>query len=189
MELFSVKAPSFKLIFDDRGSRRFIGIDDLSVIGGTWTKTRIADGDFVLRKTAAADTTYVTASLRPMHKLTPTSPGPAASTLERRGFRVNSVSVIYGIATANLTSQTGTVWTTTYANNTANVIAAHGGTLSGTLAVATQANPYVSVLTLGTPVFADTALQDVRLQIAVVAAATSVYDIYGLVVNYNQTSI
>lgn len=153
---------------DDNDKSFFIPASDVMAIGGTWTATRIADNNVVLRKTAAADTTYLVASLR------------------RRNAKIKSIDVVYSIGTLALTSHTPTVSSVTYANNVAVAVAAHGGSVSGSLATATQANPYVSTLTLGTPAFATTALIDVRIQVAVVAQATSAYDFYGLFVNYDE---
>lgn len=153
----------------------FVPLSNILAVGGTWTPTRIADNDVVLRKTAAADTSYLVASLRPW-----------LQTTTGKGFKVKTVSAVYSIGTAALTSQAATVSAVTYANNTAVAVAAHGGTVSGSLATATQANPYVSTLTLGTQTFDVTALTDVRIQIAIVAAATSAYDFYGLFVGVDN---
>lgn len=177
-DLLVIKAESgYTLALDDDYSYEFIDPSRCATVGGTYTLTRNADGDFSLNKTAAADTTYVYASLRPFYK---TGAG--------RGAQVKSVDVIYSIATLALTSHTPLIKSAVYANNVANAITTYGGTISGSLATATQANPYVSTLTLPTPTFNVSADEDVRLQIAVVAQATSVYAFYGLVVKYQQTS-
>lgn len=169
---------SFELAFDDVGTKIFVPVSEIQTVGGTYTATRIADNDVVLRKTAAADTTYLVASLRKYFKTT-----------AGRGAKVKTIDVVYSIGTAALTTHAATISTVTYANNTAVAVAAHGGTISGTLATATQANPYVSTLTLGTQSFAVGVLADVRLQVAVTAAATSAYDLYGLVITLDQTSL
>lgn len=156
----------------------FIPVSNVLAVGGTWTATRIADNDVVLRKTAAADTTYLVASLRPYFRTT-----------TGKGVKVKSIAAAYSIGTANLTSQTATISAVTYANNTAVAVAAHGGTVTGSLATATQAQPYLSTLTLGTQSFVVTANVDVRIQIAIVAAATSAYDFYGFFVNYNYNNL
>ena len=180
MNLFQVINPggSFKLMFDDTGTKLFIPLSEIQTVGGTWTPTRIAAGNVVLRKTAAADTSYLVASLRKYFK---TSTG--------YGAKVKSIDVIYSVGTLALTTQTATVNEVVYANNVAVAVAAHGGTVSGTLATATQAAPYVSTLTLGTPEFDVAALADVRLEVEIVAAATSAYDLYGIVVTLDQTSL
>lgn len=180
-DLFNLKSPSDVtkgINIDDAGTRIFIGVDKVQTVGGTWTPTRIADNNVVLRKTAAADTSYIYASLRPLIK--------AAA---NRGARVTSIDVIYSVGTAALTSHTPTLSNVVYANNVAVAVSAHGGTISGTLATATQANPYVSTLTLGTKTFEVSSLGDVRLQIAVVAGGTTAYDFYGLVVNLDVNAV
>ena len=76
----------------------------------------------------------------------------------------------------------------TYANNVAVATdATIGGTLSGALATATQANPYLTTVTLGTPYVLGENLTRVAamLELTVNAAATSVYDLYGVFVRYN----
>ena len=179
-DLLNVKngLDTFELAFDDNGSKLFIPVSEIQTVGGTWTPTSIANNNIVLRKTAAADTSYLVASLRKYFKTT-----------AGRGAKVTSIDAIYSIGTLALTSHTPTISAVTYANNAAVAVAAHGGSITGSLATATQANPYVSTLTLGTPAFDVTALADVRLQIAVVAQATSAYDFYGLVITLNQTSL
>lgn len=180
MNLFQVKSPggAFKFRIGDEVTKIFIPISEIQTVGGTYTPTRSADNDIFLRKTAAADTTYVYASLRKYFK-----------TVAGYGTKVKSVSVVYAIGTVALTSHTGTISTVTYTDSAATVVAAHGGTISGTLGVNIWGTPFINTLTLGTPTFTSTDNQDVRIQIAVVAAATTVYDFYGLFVTLDQTSI
>ena len=156
----------------------FIPISEVEPIGGTWTPTRIAANDVVLRKTAAADTTHLVATLRPYFRTTAS-----------KGILVKSIDVAYSIGTAALTTHTFNISAVTYANNTAVAVAAHGGSITGTLATATQANPYLTNLLLGTQSFVITAGVDVRLEIEVVAALTSAYDLYGLFVNYDFNNL
>lgn len=150
----------------------WIGIHDVVTIGGAWTPTRIAANDIVLRKTAADNTTHIFASLRNImrHGVV-------------RGYRISYIDVIYGIATADLEGHALTLSTVTYAHETAVAVAAAGGTISGTLAVgATGTDPRVTRLTLGSPIISIAALQDLRIELEVNAAATSVYDFYGFIV-------
>jgi len=65
-------------------------------------------------------------------------------------------------------------------------VAAHGGTLTGTLATATNANPYLSTITLGTQSFFVTDDAKVHIEIAVVAALTSVYKFYGITLHFDH---
>lgn len=154
---------------------RFIDISQVMAIGGTWTATRSGDNNVFLRKTAAAETTYLVTSLRNLFKTT-----------TNKGVRVKAVNVVYGVGTAALVSNVATLSNVLYTNNTAVSVSAHGGTVTGSLATATQANPYVSSLTLGTQTFEVTANQDVRLQLAINSAATSVFDLYGIFVTFDQ---
>lgn len=154
---------------------------------GTWTKTRIAAGDYVMRKTAAADTTtpvcHIAASLL---QRVGADPALGGQTHDIRGYEVTSIDLVYAIATAALTTFTYDLQQRTFANNVAVAVSATvGGTLSGALATATQANPYVTRITLGTPYVlgSNVALRDLTLELSVVAALTSAFDLYGCYVN------
>jgi len=180
----------FSLIFDDLGSQIFIPPSEFMYIGGTWTATRAAQGDVYMAKTAAANTTYLVASLRSLYKTTMQNNAMYNPTqVADRGAKIKSVDIVYSIGTLALTSQAATFNKVAYANNVANAVTAHGGSVTGTLATATQANPYVSTLTLGTQGFDMTSDADIRIEIAVVAQATSVYNFYGMFVNLDQNSL
>ena len=68
-----------------------------------------------------------------------------------RGYQVTAIDVVYAIGTLALNAHSAAQNKITYANNAANVVASEGGSISGTLATATQANPYVTTLTFATP--------------------------------------
>lgn len=140
--------------------------------GGTYTLTRLAAGDIVWRKTAAANTSHIHISLR-----------RALRNGVLRYFRLSSFDYIYGIGTDVLTSHAVRVDRVTYANNTAVAIVSAGGTLTGTLATATQANLYVTRVTFGTPITLVAPLEDVRIELEIVATAAAVFDFYGVAVN------
>ena len=156
---------------------------------GTWTDTRIAAGDYVMRKTALAQAGQAVFHVGSylLHKVG-ADPMSGGLTHDIRGIELSSIDLIYGIGTAALVTHTYDILQTTYANNVANaVVATVGGTLSGALATATQANPYVTRITLGTlyVLGANTALRNVTLEISWDAAATSVLDYYGCYLNFN----
>lgn len=184
-----VTGKSFKLALDDLGSSLFIGPNEVMTVGGTWTLTRNAQGDISNNKSAAADTTYIVIPMRKLLKPTKQTEGmynhlQAAD----RGIQINSIDVVYSIGTLALTSQTPTINKIVYANNAANAVSTWS-TFTGTLATATQAQPYVSTLTLATQTFDQTADSDLNLEIAIVAQATSVYKFYGAFVNYLQNTM
>lgn len=155
---------------------------------GTWTFTRGAAGNYFMRKTAAANTPKAVAFLsdlllKKIGSDPQTGPNP---THDIRGVQITAIDLIYAIATTALNSHAFDLHQTTYANNAAPVVSSTvGGTLSGTLATATQAQPYVSTITVGTPFVVNTTLVELWLEIAIDAAAGTVYDLYGAQVRFN----
>lgn len=170
-----------------------------SLYTGTWTDTRVAAGDYCMRKTAADNAgqavfylgAYLLQKIGSDPHVGPTLPGGGLAQ-DIRGYQISAIDVIYQNITAALDAHTYDLHTVTYANNTAAaVVSTPGGTLTGTLATATQTEPYVTQITLGTPyvIGANTALRDTVLEISWDAAATSVLSYYGLFLrlNYNLT--
>lgn len=98
-----------------------------------------------------------------------------------KGIRVNSFNYIYQITGAALTLHTVTLYKTTFANNTANVIATPA--ITGTAQTATQANNYVSLFTVTSPVFDNTDLQDTIVEIQVTTTTSGAYRFYGVLFN------
>lgn len=155
--------------------RIVLGANDVMVSGGTWTITRIAASNYSLDKTAAADTTYISADITDLIR-----------TASSKGLRLTSFDVVYFIGTAALSSHSRALNSVTYTDNTAVAVASFGGTLSGTLATATQANPYLTTITVGTPAYLNTDDSKINIELTVTAAATSVYKFYGLVLNFTH---
>jgi hypothetical protein len=158
--------------------QRIIPLSDVSYSGGTWTLTRNAASDYSMKKTAGAATTYIMADITDLLRTT-----------SNKGLKLTTITLAYKIATAALTTHSLAVNSVTYVNNTANAVATFGGTLSGTLATATQTNPYVTTLTLGTPVFLTGANQKVNLELTIVDPGTTVYDFYNIVLGYSHNYI
>jgi hypothetical protein len=172
---------------------------------GTWTVTRVAQGDIRMRKTAGAATTTPNINLTAYgsgvlkygadpnwsaeFNTAPTTV-PGDLTHDIRGFQVVSIDVVTAIATANLTSSAGTLSRTTYTKGAAPVVAALGGALAGSLTTTFNAtNLNVDTLTPATPFILGNNLLEVAewFEISVVDAGSSVYDLIGLWVkgNYN----
>jgi len=142
---------------------------------GVWTTVRLAANNLVLSKDGGDDTDTLTSpSLRPLIRSTAS-----------KGFKITSIDVVYSILTADLDAHSAVLSDVTYADNVAVAVTSHGGSLAGTLAIATDADPYVTTLTPGTPAYDNGALTDLRLEITVDAATTSLYDLYGIFVNYS----
>lgn len=141
---------------------------------GTWTRTRVAQGNYVLRHTDADDTSVIGWDITPMIR--------AASNL---GFRLASFDLIYSIGTLALDAHSVVLDKISYANNTAVLVTSVP--LTGTLATATQAQPYLSNVAVTTPAFNNTANSKYVLELTVNAGATSVYDLYGLDLNFSKS--
>lgn len=141
---------------------------------GTWTRTRVAQGNYSLVHTVADDTSVIGIDITPNLRA-------AAS----KGFKLSSIDVIYTIATNALDAHTLTFQSVAYANNVA--VAVTNVPLTGSLSTATQANPYVTNLTVTTPSFFNTACAKYNLELTVNNSATSVYSFYGLNLHFSQT--
>lgn len=151
----------------------------ISAFTGTWAITRVAAGHRVLRHSAADDTSLL---------IVPCTP-PIIREKANRGVRIKSFDVVYDVDTADLDAHSAICRQVTLVNSTAAAIAAHGGTLTGTLSIASaDADPLVTRLTLGTPAWITQTtanIIEVLLEITVDAAATSAVDYYGVRVNYD----
>lgn len=155
--------------------QQFVGINSILIASvATWTVTRLAQGDYALVKTAAADTSNVSFDITPQIQV-------AAS----KGFRLDSIDFIYSIATLDLNAHTVTLDRIAYANNVAVSVTSIG--LTGALATATQAQPYLSNITVSAPAFDVTADSKYIIEMTVNAAATSDYNLYGLMLRFSET--
>lgn len=141
---------------------------------GTWTRTRVAQGNYSLVHTPADDTSVIGIDITPQIR--------AAAGL---GFELASIDVVSTIATLALDAHSLTLSGVVYTNNAA--VAVTSVTLTGTLPTATQANPYVSNLAVTTPAFINSAVSKYCAELTVNAAATSVYSFYGLNLHYTKS--
>jgi hypothetical protein len=154
--------------------QQFVSIQNiLNISAGTWTTTRIARGNYVKRHTAANDTSIIGIDLT-----------PAIRTATDKGFSLASIDVIYSVGTLALDAHSATLDLINYANNTA--VAITSVPITGTLATATQANPYVTNVAVNTPAFDNTTDSKYVFELTVDAAATSAYDFYGLVLKFTR---
>jgi len=155
--------------------QQFVGIESVLTFGtGTWTTTRIAQGNYVQRHTAADETSIIAIDITPIIRTTAS-----------KGWRLDTFDYIYSIGTAALDAHTLTLDRIAYANNVAVSVTSIAGTY--TLSTATQANPYVTTCTVTTPAFDTTADSKYVIEITVNNAATSAFDFYGLVLKFSQT--
>ncbi len=155
--------------------QQFVGISDVLTFGtGTWTLTRVAQGNYVQRHTATDETSIIAVDITPMI---------VAATA--KGFRLDSFDYIYSIGTLALDAHSLTLDRIAYANNVAVSVTSIAGTY--TLSTATQANPYVTNCTVTTPAFDITADSKYVIEITVNNAATSAFDYYGIMLRFSQT--
>lgn len=157
--------------------QEFVGISSIITTStGTWTPTRIAQGNYVLRKTAADDTTIIGIDVTPVIRTTAS-----------KGFKLNSIDFIYSIATDVLEGHTATLDLITYANAAAVTVTSVPLTL--TLGTATNANPYVTNGTVTTPAYDITADTKYVIEQTVNAAATTAFDWYGVNLRFARNNL
>ena len=155
--------------------QQFLGIEAVINFGtGTWTTTRIAQGNYVKRHTAGDETSIIAVDITPQIRV-------AAS----KGFRLDSFDYVYSIGTLAMDAHTVTLDLITYANNVA--VAVTSVPLTGSLNTATQANPYVTNIAVTTPAFDVTADTKYVMEITANNSATSAYDFYGVMLRFSRT--
>lgn len=142
---------------------------------GTWTNTRIAQGDYGMVHTAAANSPIVAMDI-----------SAELRTTASKGYELTSIGVISKVDTLALTSATPTINQVIYANNVANAVTQLAFT--GSLSTATQANPYVDVLTITTPAYQGSN-SNLVLEITYVCQATTALTFYGVILNFTRTVI
>lgn len=155
--------------------QQIVGLSEILLASvGTWTMTRVAQGNYVLRHTAADNTSVIGWDIT-----------PAIRAAAGRGFKLASFALSYTIGTAALDAHTVTLDRVAYANNVANAVVSVP--LTGSLSIATQAQPYLTTVTVTTPAFDVTANSKYVLELTVNAALTSDYDLNSLVLNFTKS--
>lgn len=148
--------------------QQFVGIESIILhTGGTWTATRIAQGDIVKRKTAAAASSIICIDATPIIR-----------TAASKGFKLTSFDVIYKIETADLNAHSVTLTEVEYSNGAP--VSAVNVAITGALAVSVNANPFVTNVTVDAPAFQNIGVSKYVIEITVDAALTSDYDFYGV---------
>jgi hypothetical protein len=155
--------------------QEFVSINEVLSFGtGTWTTTRIAQGNYVKRHTPGDETSIIGIDITPMIR-----------TAASKGFRLDSFDVIYAIAANALDAHSVTLDRIAYADNVA--VSVTGIAITATLSTATQANPYVTNATVDTPAFDNTSDSKYVIEVTVDNAAASEYDFYGIMLRFSQT--
>lgn len=164
--------------------KKFIGLQSvLNYSAGTWTRTRVAQGDYVQRKTAADNTTIigidVTAEIR-----------IAAD----KGFKLSGFDVIFRNNTADLDAHSVTLDKVVYVNSEAvsktaiNLTSAitTSAAASVNLPLGQDADPQVAPVAVDVPAFDNTDDSKYVVELTVNAAASSAYDFIGLMAKYTK---
>lgn len=153
---------------------KFLGIQNIIVhSAGTWTATRLAQGNYAKRKTAAADVTITCFDI--------TEPLRSAA---NKGFKLTSFGFIYKIGTTALNTHTLTLTTTVYQNGGAVSVSANA--VTGTLAIVSNADTYVTAVSVDVPLYTNNANAKQSIEITADAAVTSIYDIYGITLYFTR---
>lgn len=170
-----VAANTLQTTTDVTDYQQIVGLNEILIASvGTWTRTRIAEGNYVLRHTAADDTSVIGIDIT-----------PAIRAASGRGFKLASFDIIYSIGTAALDAHSIVLDKISYANNTAVLVTS--APLTVTLATATQAQPYLTNAVVATPAFDNTSNSKYVAELTVNAATTSAYDFYGLNLHFTKS--
>jgi hypothetical protein len=115
---------------------------------------------------------------------TATALGTIPTAFPAKGIQITDVAVVYLVGVAGLTSAALSLNQTVFVKNVANVI--NNFPIAATaLPLVTQANPYVAVRAVTTPLFNNTDLSDMTLEFSPVMANTGTIRIYGLGIHVN----
>lgn len=156
---------------------KFVGISDiLALSAGTWAITRVAQGDYVYRKTAADDTTIIGIDIT-----------EAIRTTASKGFSLASFDYIFRNTTADLDAHSVTLDRIEYADSTA--VSVNSITLTGSLGIGQDADPQIDAITVTTPAFNVTTDSKYVMEVTVDAAAGSVYDFVGVVLKFTRNDL
>jgi hypothetical protein len=156
--------------------RLFLGVNDIALAGtGTWTRTRVAQGDYVLRKTAADNTSVIGIDIT-----------EALRSTSSKGLKLSTIDYIFRNTTADLDAHSATLDRILYTDS--ETVTVTSVPITGTLGVGQDADPQIDALTITTPAYA-TAGDKYVLEITVNAAAGSVYDFIGARLNFSRNDL
>lgn len=173
-------AASANFLLDDGANnilsmQQFLGIESVITFGtGTWTATRVAQGDYVMRHTEGDETSIIAVDVT-----------PAIRTAASKGFRLDSFDYIYAINDDTLDAHSVVLDRIEYADNVA--VSVNSVPVTGSLATATQANPYVTNISVDSPAFDNVADSKYVIEITANNSATSEYDFIGVMLRFSRT--
>lgn len=197
------------VIYPEIDGSKFVPATKFNFAGGTWSLNRDAQGLYGLLHVAAAETVYGVVNLNDV-LLGKIGKDPSASAAGAefwsgitdasalpgggqahyfRGIQISGFDLVYSISSLAITSGGVTAERVVFGNNLAAVVSSPGGVITGTHAVATQTNPYVTPFTFATPYIVGNNAADVEdlLEFTWVFAATSVFELYGINLYFNYT--
>lgn len=152
---------------------KFVGLQSvLDYSAGTWTRTRIAAGNYAQVKTAAANTSIIGIDIT-----------EEISAQSSKGFKLSGFRVIFSNATADLNSHAATLSKVVYANGVAVAVTSVSIT-GGTLPVGQAANPQIASVTVSSPAYDNTANSKYVVEVSIDAASSSAYAYYGLMLDF-----
>ncbi len=156
----------------------FVGYKDILVEPtGTWTETRVAQGDYTYRKTATDEAVILATDIT-----------AALQTAASKGFKLNSFDIIYAVKTDALdTAATLTLDRIEYADTVAvsvNSIAVTGVPESGF-----QATPFVTNIVVDNPIFNVTDDSKYVVEANFDCGTNTVLDWYGIMLKFTKTEV
>lgn len=156
---------------------KFLGINDVLLFSaGTWTITRVAQGDYVSRKTAADDTTVIGIDITEILR-----------TAASKGLKITSFDAIFRNTTADLDAHSVTLDRIEYTDSA--VVSVNSIALTGSLGVGQDADPQIDNITIDTPAFNVTDDSKYVMEVTVDAGATSVYDFIGIMLKFTRNDL
>lgn len=164
--------------------KKFVGLQAvLNYSAGTWTRTRVAQSDYVQRKTAADNTTIIGIDINEELR--------AAAD---KGLKLSGFDVLFRNTTADLDAHSVTLDKVVYTNSevvsktAVNLTSAitTSAAASVNLPVGQDADPQIAAVAVAAPVFNNTDDSKYIVELTVNAAASSVYDYIGLMLKFTK---
>lgn len=157
---------------------KMLGIKDITGVpsAGTWTITRVAQADYVLRKTQGDDTSIIGIDITEILRTT-----------ALKGFKLASFDLIFRNNTLDLDAHTITLDKIVYVNSVAPAITSVP--LTATLPVGQDADPQVYNVSIDTPAFLIDDDAKYVMELTVDAGATSDYDFIGVMLKFTQNNL
>jgi hypothetical protein len=157
--------------------QKFIGINDvLRLSVGTWTITRVAQGNYVYRKTATNETAIIGIDITEDIRTTAT-----------KGFGLVSFDYIFRNTTEALDAHSVTLDKLSYTDSEVVTVTSVG--LTGALGTGVDADPQIDNVAINSLAFNNTANSKYVIEVTVDAAATSVYDFIGIVLKFVRNDL